>query len=189
MNKYLFWILTLVLTLVLVFAANSIELNYLLSDKYIETEMAIESYKDGHLSINEFKEKVENGDTIDQENYPYEFIVASASSFLMRTIMIVVVALISLAVRIIIKGKKIRFSVLIPDVSNKRINTVRIVFYILAIISIYFSFNTYPTNFMMGWVHVLLVLVSWIVGIVWVLNISYSIIENRENKMKKTTKV
>lgn len=192
MNKYIFWILTLVLALVLVFLVGYIGTAYLFSDKYVPNEMYEEVNGDEFITLDEFKAIIEKGETIENVEFadiPFELQMVQAKSFITRIVVMVISLFLTIAVGFIIKGKRIEFDVLMLDSSNKKINGVRIALYVIIIMVAFMSSQTYPILYLLGWAQILILILSLLVLTVWILNILYALAERRAlkgNKIKRS---
>ncbi|MCK5129178.1 MAG: hypothetical protein KAQ68_04970 [Clostridiales bacterium] len=182
MNKYIFWIITLAFSLLLLFMIENIGATYLLGDHY---EKPTQEYEEEYLTIEEFKVKLGNEESIDVENLPFEIQLLSAKAFLTRIIVMIFALITTVAVAIIIKGKRVEFNVMMLDNSERKINIFRITMYIFVLIVAFLTSQTYPSVFLLGWVLTLLWIVNLLLFVVWMLNIVYAIKENRARKAMK----
>ena len=188
MNKYVFWVLTLLFSLVLLFGNDYINATYLLSDKYVETDMVKNSYNQGYMSIAEYKESISNADVIEVENQPIEFQVLYFKYYVTGIVIIVFLLLITVALEIIIKSKRIKLDVFKFNGDEKKMNILRIILYMLTIMTSTMTFNIYPLNYFLGWVQTFIWIITWFLVIAWALNIIYAIRDNRLTRKEKKIK-
>lgn len=161
MNKYLFWILTIILTLILIFMIGYTgTLAYIQSDEYVEP-----------------------GETI--EEIPLEMQIAWASSVLVGLISMVLCTFFAIMIGWVIKGKRIELNVLMYDNSERKINAVRISFYVITIMAAFTASQAYPVTLWAGWVMVLLWIAAMLTLAIWTLNIIYAFAQRRALKGKK----
>ena len=189
MNKFLFWVLTLVFSLILIFAVDYIGITYLIGDKYVPSEGVYEyTQSDDLITLEDFREKINSNEKIDIQEFekmPIEIQIQQAKAFFLRIIVMIFCVLFSFVLVWPIKGKRIEFDVMLLDNSKKKTNMVRISLYVIVIMTAFFSSQNYPANYLLGWVQTLLVVIALLVFIVWILNIIYAFAVRRAAKSNR----
>jgi hypothetical protein len=187
MNKYLFWVLTLVVSLILCVMVYYTGNSYLTSEQYVPLPKESIPQDGEYLELDEFFEGIENIQTEEEANdlmekMPIEMRIVQAKAFLVVIFCMIMSMALILFVAFVIKDSKIDFSVLPLDSSDKKINVVRISLYIVLLMVAFTSSTKYPPAFLPGWGLAVLWLGYIFMIIVWILNILYAFKERKQQK-------
>ena len=187
MNKLFFILITIALFLGLMFATDYISVTYLLSDDYVPKnqydEQEVQQYMEDAMPLEEFREKTASGQEIDiqsPEEMPIEIQIAQFYSYLLRIFIFVVTLILSFFAAFIIKDKNIDFTVMALDSDERGINMARISLYMTIVMATYFSAQKYPFTYLLGWVSTLLWALTFLVIMIWILNIIYAFKKRRQ---------
>lgn len=191
MNKLLFLTLTTLCLIILIVASSVVESNYIVSDYYIPNDMF--QSEDGvevdsaAMPLKEYLEYVDKG--IDPEfedftEYPLEFQLVEAKSALLRIFSFIIILTLSIFAGFLIKDNRIDFSVLALDSNEKGINMARIAMYVSIIMTVFITSQSYPFNYIVGWIPTVLWIISLLAIMVWILNIIYAFKERKALKGK-----
>lgn len=187
MNKYLFWLLTMVVSLILCVMVYFAGYSYLTSDQYVPMEGLTED-TDEYMELDEFFEALKNSQTEEEVNalvdkMPLEIRLVQARAFLVGLFCMIVSMVLVVFIGWLFKDeKKVDFSVLELDPSDKKINIVRISLYILLLMVAFISSQAYPITYLLGWGVTLLWVGYVFILMVWILNIIYSFRNRRQQK-------
>ena len=187
MNKLFFLLITLALFLGLMFATDYISVTYLLSDNYVPknnyNEEEMQEYMKDAMPLEEFREKSAAGEEIDiqsPEEMPIEIQMAQFYSYFLRIAIFVVTLILSFFAAFIIKDSQVDFSVMALNSDERGINMARIALYVSVIMATYVSAQKYPFTYLLGWVSTVLWALTFLVIMIWILNIIYAFKKRRQ---------
>jgi hypothetical protein len=140
-----------------------------------------------YLELDEFFNGLQNSQTEEDvnalmEKMPFEMRMVQAKAFLVVVFCMIISMVLILFVGLVIKDKKLDFSILMLDSSEKKINIVRISLYIVMLMVAFTASTKYPAAFLPGWGLAVLWLVYIFMLIVWTINILYAL---KKRKLQK----
>lgn len=187
MNKTLFLVLTVISLILLMFVSDYTSASYLLSDNYIPQVKTEEDTDDEYINnampLEEYKQKIKNGEDPgidDPAEMPIEIQLIQANSFMLRIFIFVLSVVLSIFAAIIIKSRRIEFSVMALNSDERAINMVRIGLYVVVAMSAYLNSQKYPFTFVMGWVTTLLWMINMLAIMIWIFCIIYAFKERKK---------
>lgn len=195
MNKFLFWAITIVVSLLLCIMVYFVGYSYLTSDQYVPMENMEEDTEgtEEFMKLEDFLNALKNSETEEQvnvlfEKMPLEMRLVQARAFLTMLFCMIVPMVLVIFIGWLFKDKKkIDFGVLELDPSDKKVNIVRISLYILLLMVAFLASQVYPVTYLLGWVVTLLWLGYVFLLMVWTLNIMYAFRDRRQqNKIGRS---
>ena len=186
MNKVLFLVLTVVSLIILMYVSDYVSASYLLSDKYVPQENFAETQEDSFfenaMPLDEYKQKIKNGEDPgieSPEQMPIEIQLLQAKSFILRIFIFVLSIILSVFGAFVIKSRRVEFSYMAMDSSERAVNTTRIILYVVIAMTAYMMSQRYPFTYLLGWVSTVIWVINLLAIMIWVLNVIYAFKERR----------